>query len=958
MKKLLTFLVIFCFLATYAQISWQGGTNPEQTASGTILFDKTGTGLASYSGTIYAHIGVTLNGNAWQNVKGSWGNNTTQPALTLVSGNVYKLDLTPTIQSFFGVSSGSITAINVVFRSADGSQQTNPDYTLNVGNFQLSLLSPTENSSTIYTGSGSISVVANNTGGNASYTLYQNGTALNTNASTSFYTYGITTPVNGTYTVTATIGSVSLSKKFYVVVQPTTVSEALPSGMQDGINYNTSDPTKATLVLNAPGKDFVYIAGDFNSWSPTASYAMKKDPTTGKFWLELTGLTSGQYYSYQYWVCDNTPATNSPKVVKTADPFSTLVLSPFDDGEIQTLGVFPGLPAYPAGQEREVSVLQTGPIAYWNYNWTSTTKPNASINKKELVAYEVMVRDFDSNRTFQDLINRIDYFKNLKINAIQLMPVMEFEGNESWGYNTVFHMALDKRYGPPAKLKEFIDLCHQNGIAVILDIALNHVYGRSPLERIWMNDADGDGWGDSSPRVSSDNPYCNQYATHAYGVGTDINHFREPNNLTNYYVQRTIKLWINEYKIDGFRWDLTKGFTNSCASGDETCTNSYLADRVAKLKWYADMQWTEDPNFIVIFEHLGTGGSYNEEVEWANYRKTETPAKGIIQWRKMTDGYANFLKGNSTDLSGIYDASERFIGYAESHDEERVVYKAITESGQTNGNLTKALARMPAMGAVLFPVPGPKMTWHFGDLGWSHSLWTCTNGTVSYSAPDCKLATKPQPQWANNWMADAQRLAIYQIWSKLIDLKIKENVFENGSHFWNFTQTGRPRLDIRTSTSPQSYLSYVVVFTNSTDNTYTFNAGFPYTGTWYNMMDNTPLTVTDTNMQLSIEPNGFRMYGNYLANMGNDDVPMLDDNISMQIVENPVRNKTIRIKYDAKDATKVEFYLFSAEGRYLTTASSYLDKGEITIPANYPSGTYLLQMISDKGKGSTKVIIK
>ena len=152
--------------------------------------------------------------------------------------------------------------------------------------------------------------------------------------------------------------------------------------------------------------------------------------------------------------------------------------------------------------------------------------------KKDLVIYEVLVRDFDANRSYQDLINKIDYFKNLKINAIQLMPVMEFEGNESWGYNTVYHMAPDKRYGPPAKLKEFIDLCHQNGIAVILDLALNHVFGRSPLVRMWMTDADGDGWADTVA-TTTENPYINQYATHAYGVGSDLNHFREPDNMTN-----------------------------------------------------------------------------------------------------------------------------------------------------------------------------------------------------------------------------------------------------------------------------------------------------------------------------------------------------------------------------------------------------------------------------------------
>ena len=61
------------------------------------------------------------------------------------------------------------------------------------------------------------------------------------------------------------------------------------------------------------------------------------------------------------------------------------------------------------------------------------------------MVYELLVRDFDARRSYQAVIDKLDYFKNLKINAIQLMPVMEFEGNESWGYNTAYHMALDKR---------------------------------------------------------------------------------------------------------------------------------------------------------------------------------------------------------------------------------------------------------------------------------------------------------------------------------------------------------------------------------------------------------------------------------------------------------------------------------------------------------------------------------
>ena len=137
---------------------------------------------------------------------------------------------------------------------------------------------------------------------------------------------------------------------------------------------------------------------------------MKKDATTGKFWLELTGLTSGVKYTYQYWVIDQTPSTNSPVLVKTADPYSTLVLSPFDDPFISAT-CYPNLPAYPAGQEREVTVLQTGQTPY---NWSTATTNFVKPNKDKLVVYEVLVRDFDANRNFQDLINKIDYFKNLK----------------------------------------------------------------------------------------------------------------------------------------------------------------------------------------------------------------------------------------------------------------------------------------------------------------------------------------------------------------------------------------------------------------------------------------------------------------------------------------------------------------------------------------------------------------
>ena len=862
-KKILFNLVLLFSFSINAQITTTPSTF-EANQSVTINFNKTGTALASYTGVIYAHIGVTVNGVDWQNVKGSWGNNTTQPALTQTGTSTYILTITPDLYSYFNVlTTSSITKICVVFRNATGNLQNNQGTYINVGAFQASLTSPTTNSTTVLNSGQGLNIAASNTGGTANYELFSNNVSINTFSGTAYAFTDSTILSNKNYELRVSMGIVSFSYKFYALINPNTQLMAMQNGLEDGINYNTADPTKATLVMDAPGKDFVYVAGSFNNWNPDGNYAMKKDPTSGKFWLEISGLISGQKYTYQYWVVDQTPIANSPVLVKTADPYSTLVLSPFDDPWISAAS-YPNLPAFPAGQEREVTLLQTAQTPY-NWQVTNFTKPE----KDNLVVYEVLIRDFDANRNIQDLINRIDYFKNLKINAIQLMPIMEYEGNESWGYNTCFHMALDKYYGTQNKMKEFIDLCHQNGIAVILDVALNHAFGRNPMVRMWMKDSDGDGWGDPA----SDNPYFNQVATHSYSVGSDFNHSQA---RTKYYVKRVLKQWIQEFHIDGFRWDLTKGFTQNCTSGD-ACTNGYQQDRVDILKDYADYSWSLDPTHYAIFEHLGID---SEEQQWANYRINETPSKGVMMWGKTTDQYNQLTMGfnSNNDISRILSSNKGFtakreMGYAESHDEERLMYKNLTYGNSTNAShnvkvLNTALSRMSALGAVTLLVPGPKMIWHFAELGMNNSVYTCSDNTVNTSTDatsgDCKLATKPQPQFANNWLGIPERAQIYNDWSKMIDLKKNNTVFK-GSCTISSGTTLQPRIYIWDDILPISSLKNVVILSNFDVNTQNVIPNFPYTGTWVNLMDNTTISVTNTTSPISIEAGGYRVYGNQTA---------------------------------------------------------------------------------------------
>lgn len=933
MKKI-TFLLLL--LLTYTGFAQVTTTPSPAVASGpvTLLFDAAGTPLESYTGTIYAHMGVTADDDEWQYVIGDWGNNTTQPALTFVSGTTYQLELTPDLFSYFGVPTEStITQICVVFRAASGSPQSS-DMFIEIGAFQVDLTSPDDNSTTILSSGSSFNITATNTGGNANYVLSSNGTIVNTQNNTNSYNYTHSSITeNQNYELAVTQGSNVITKTFSVIVNPSTTTQEMPANVRDGINYNTTDDTKATLVLNAPGKDFVYVAGSFNNWQPGPAHAMKKDTDTGKFWVELTGLTPNETYTFQYWVVDETPVANSPVLVKTADPFSNLVLSPYDDPWIDA-STYPDMPAYPEGQSFEVSVLQTGQTPY-EWQVTDFEKPA----KEDLIIYEMLVRDFNSQKTWNSLIDQIDYFKNLNVNAIELMPVMEFEGNVSWGYNTAYHMALDKAYGTADSMKQFIDACHENGIAVILDIALNHVYGRSPLARMWMDDPDGDGFGNPS----TENPYCNVIATHTYSVGSDLNH---QSALTQYYVERSVEYWMNEFNIDGYRWDLTKGFTQNCSSGDEGCTNAYQADRVAILKQYADIQWDIDPDFYIIFEHLG---GIQEEKEWADYRIDE--GKGIMLWGKFTDpynqnsmGYAENSNFNSMDFENKTFEEPRLVGFAESHDEERLMFKNLaygnSEGGYDVTDEATALNRMKTVGAVFFTIPGPKMFWQFGELGYDYSINYCENGTIENG---CRTNPKPIPSEIG-YTTDANRTSVYNTWAKLIELRLNNPVF----HTKTFTiDSGdlTPRIDIWNEGLDAGELSSVIVLANFNVTAQTVETFFPTTNDWYNLMDNT--TISGTTTTVTLQPGEFRIFGNQPAALSTPEV----NSKKVALYPNPANNE-----FMVNTATqKVEVYNITGQ----------LVKTYTAAPANTPfnvndinKGIYLVKITDSNNAVSTTKLIR
>ena len=871
---------------------------------------------------VYMHSGVGTDTNAFDtSVVGNWGLDDGVGEMTLnSSNNLWEITFVPkTYYNLTDVQATSVTAMGIVFRNATGSQELKDngckDFIFNVGSFQITLNSPSTTTTVLNSGESlSINASASLT---ASFVLKANGITVNQNSGLT-YTYSTIVAQNTIFLLEATNNGETKSTTFQAVVKPTVTEAAVPSGMKDGINLNQSDTTKATLVFYAPEKEFVHLIGNFNNWEINDTYLLKKDSSNDRFWIELTGLTAQTDYMYQYII---------DAELRVADPYSTVILSEYNDQYINAT-TYPNLPSYPSGKTNHaVTLLRTGDTAY-TWQTTNFQKPA----KTDLVIYEILIRDFDVLHSYDAVKDRLDYLQGLGINAIEFMPVMEFDGNESWGYNPSFHMALDKYYGNTTAFKQFIDECHRRGMAVIIDVAFNHASGQNPYYRMWNTDNGGYGG-----QASTDSPFFNPIARHSYSVFNDFNHSKQ---ATQDYVKRVSQYWIDEYKIDGFRWDLTKGFTQNC-TGSDACTNAYQQDRVTILKEYADYQWDIDPDFYVIFEHLGTN---NEETQWVNYRLGE--GKGIMVWGNHNNNYNQATMGfnNNSDFSWISYKNRGWsvpanVSYMESHDEERLMYKNI-QFGNSNGSYnvktsTTALDRMELAGAFYFTVPGPKMIWQFGELGYD----------ISINQND-RTGNKPI-KW--EYFDDQNRKDIYNTWAKLISLKLNYNIFET-SDFTLDVSNANGLKKIHLTNASAANIQNVVIIGNFGVTTQSISPFFQQTGTWYNLLeDNTTITVTNTTASISLGPGEFKVYGNNPATLSIEDVSL--EKKSLQLYPNPT-SSSFSLSKEIQEVS-----VFDITGKQVKKFTKNGIKKNAYFVTNLKTGIYFVRIKENSNKITTKKLI-
>lgn len=867
MKKSIYF-ILFLFIPLWiqAQVITTNPTFLTDDVAVEIIFDASTTALNNYTGNdVYAHTGVITDKSAsssdWKYAP-TWLDNSDKYKLSALGSNKWKLSMPSGIRSYYGVPAGEkILKLAFVFRNADGSKEgkdNGKDILVDVHEKGLIVSFETPIGDQLLEKNTSLAIKAKSSE-ITTLKLFLNETQLAKSDNVTSISYTHKFDKEGTFWLIAEAGisPSTIRDSIYVNVKKDQVNLPLPANTRAGVNY--IDNNTATVVLYAPNKQSVYLIGDFNDWKINNNYMLNK--AGDYWWITVSNLEKNKEYAFQYLI-DGT--------VKVADPYTDKVLDPWNDSYIPTT-VYPNLKPYPTGKtEGIVSVMQTGQAPY-----TWKTKNFTPVEKEKLVIYELLIRDFTKEHSFESTMQKLDYLQSLGINAIELLPVNEFEGNSSWGYNPSFYFAVDKYYGTKDAFKAFVDECHSRGMAVIIDMVLNHSYGQSPFVKMY--------WDNANNRPSTDNPWYNVESPNTdYSWGYDFNH---ESDQTKALVDSINSYWMKEYQVDGFRFDFTKGFTNTKGDGW-----AYDQARIDILKRMTSEIYKRNSDAIVIMEHLAD-----------NSEEKVLSDSDIMLWGNINNNYCEAVMGytenNKSDLSwALYSkrgwVKSNLVAYMESHDEERMVFKA-KAYGNSSGtynikNQSTALERAGLAAAFYLTLPGPKMIWQFGELGYDYSINTCSDGTTISN--DCRVSEKPI-RW--DYVEDKDRKSLYNTYTKLINLKTENKVFESANI--EYSLAGSQKYVVWKGTDMNAFVvgNFDVVSA-------TANVTLPRSGDWYDAFTGAMVTIPSTNYSVTLNPGEYKFYLDK-GSVASIEEDMYENNKSLTILDD-------RIEYTDGIAKAITIY--------------------------------------------------
>ncbi len=449
------------------------------------------------------------------------------------------------------------------------------------------------------------------------------------------------------------------------------VAAVLPASARPGIGavpYQVGTARGVTFRTWAPNATGVAVAGTFNNWSTTAHQLSSEG--NGYWSGDVPLIGAGAQYKFV--------VRNGTSTLWRNDPRARRVTSSVGNSVVYS----------PSAYSWQVNDFQMD-------NWN------------ELVIYEIHIGTFGQSAsgtppaTFGNAIAKLDYLKDLGVNCVSLMPVNEFPGDLSWGYNPSFPFSVETAYaktssgadGGPDELKKFVDAAHARGIAVLADVIYNH-FGPTDLD-MWQYD----GWSVNGrggiffyPDARADTPWGNTRPDYTRGE-------------VRQYIRDNAVMWLDEFRMDGLRWDATKYMRRTDQFGQE------LPEGWSLLQWCNDEIDALFPGKISVAEDFddndwiskptGAGGAgFDSQWDWFvhNVRDViqQTSDSGRDMW-KVRESILHNYNGNHT---------ERVI-YVESHDEVANGKKRMSSSISPNSPGDWFARKRSTLGAaVTFFSPG------------------------------------------------------------------------------------------------------------------------------------------------------------------------------------------------------------------------------------------------------------
>ncbi|MBA4189593.1 MAG: 1,4-alpha-glucan branching protein [Planctomycetaceae bacterium] len=416
----------------------------------------------------------------------------------------------------------------------------------------------------------------------------------------------------------------------------------------------------------APHAETVAVSGTFNNWDKS-KHAMTRENEDGYWYIDVAGAKVGDEYRYIL----KTTIGELSKI----DPYAREVTNSVGNGVVHD-------PVFEWGEE----IPKTPP---WN----------------EWVIYELHVGTFNDENPdnpepakFDSIVRRFDHLKKLGINCIQVMPVAEFAGDRSWGYNPAHMFAVESAYGGPKAFKEFVRAAHQNGFAVILDVVYNH-FGPSDLD-LWRFD----GWSEND---AGGIYFYQDWRKETPWGGTRPDYGRPE---VRQFIRDNAMMWIEDYHVDGLRMDMTLYIRSVRADGEPN-----LPDGWTLLQWINGEIRENHPNTITIAEDL-------QHNDWITKSTSEGGAGYGSQWddqfvHPLREAVITANDENRSMVAVAQAISHRYNGdafqrviYSESHDEvsngkSRVVHE-IAPGDPKNWFAQK---RSTLAAALVFTSPGIPM---------------------------------------------------------------------------------------------------------------------------------------------------------------------------------------------------------------------------------------------------------